>query len=376
MDTVSSLLSALVEDPWRATVGFSDDVRLANDAMLQSDGAQAVPALQAWLQRYQPCLFGRLAAKYELLSYCVLTERDLLEPDAIIQKKIQDARTQWTHDAFLGKKHGFIIAAVSPRIVTATPNETLLKLARRLCSLYLLEDVQPDAIYTDEIFLEFPDSKKSTWRWPVGINYFCTNGDKRWWQDHRVPGGMVFSMNSVGHMAKTGMLSGKMNELSALLSLEKGFVDSKVDSLPRALEFAMRTIYGASEANSGKATWLLPLDEKEPSTVAKCPIALPKLLENYDHCEYAGFYHTDVSIPSEYFIPGVERPGHTAIRTLDFTYLFDDSLDNPDYLTTGMGRRIRSSERDSRGFSKKDKVRGERVPIDDCPRLCQALEGI
>lgn len=63
-------------------------------------------------------------------------------------------------------------------------------LAQQLCSLYLLNEVDVDRIYHEEIFLEQPGADCRMWQWMAGVNYFCTNGDGRWWQDHRIPGGL------------------------------------------------------------------------------------------------------------------------------------------------------------------------------------------
>lgn len=47
---------------------------------------------------------------------------------------------------------------------------------------------------------------------------------------------------------------------------------------------------------------LLPL-QGGPSIEPKCPIALPPFLETKDYRTYIGRYHTDVTLPSEYFAP-------------------------------------------------------------------------
>src|SRR6266498_3609476 len=90
--------------------------------------------------------------------------------------------------------------------------------ALRLCSLYLLQDIVPDQIFHDELWLEKPGRDGTTWQWLAGVNYFCAQGDKRWWEDHRIPGGMAFSVNSVGHMVKSGILAKGMLALEAALA--------------------------------------------------------------------------------------------------------------------------------------------------------------
>jgi len=156
---------------------------------------------------------------------------------------------------------------------------------------------------------------------------------------------MAFSINSVGHMVKSGILAKVMIELETVLDAPvEGWVPSKVDSLGKALELVMRTIAQASDAVSGKATELLSLPDLGTLPVPKCPVNLPKVLSDKNYCEYLGRYHTDYTIPSDFFCPDVERPMDVPTHILDFTYLFHRSADNPDFTTMGEGRRIREEE--------------------------------
>src|SRR5207248_2607935 len=103
------------------------------------------------------------------------------------------------------------------------------------------------------------------------------------------------------------------------------FAQRMVDSLPKALDFAMRTISNATETVSGKATMLL----RDPGNLAvKCPVELSPILKDKNYCEYAGYYHTDITIPSVYFRPDVQRPSAIEQIILDFTYLFRNEVDN------------------------------------------------
>jgi hypothetical protein len=144
-------------------------------------------------------------------------------------------------------------------------------------------------------------------------------------------------------MAKSGLLRQALAHLDETMGMvDDEAVPSKVNSLEKALEVAMRTINMAADTVSGKATRLLPL----PADAPPCPAELPHFLQGKDYREYFGSYHTDYTLPSEYFRPDVERPD-LAGHTLDFTYLFDDRIDNPDYLRMGTGRRIRGEEEDT-----------------------------
>jgi hypothetical protein len=370
---LTDLYLRLEQDSWRQEHGFTSELAKATRLLLEATtDEQRAAVLGAWLEKFQPCLFGRVAARKGLISYCFLTEADFLSPDLVIRNKIQRARTLWTRLAYEGKRSAFILLAISDRLVHALPNENLLAFAKHLASLFLLADVVQDQIYLDEIFLEMPGPSKMTWRWNVGINYFGAAGDGRWWQDHRIPGGIGFSTNSVGHLVKSGKIAEKMTELQDLLGEGADeFVATKVSSLPTALEWAMRTIHNASDSPSGKATELLPRESN--STATNCPIKLPNFLEDRNHCTYRGWYHTDITIPSEYFVADVERPANLPAHQLDFTYLFNTELTNPDFITTAIGRRVRSFEEDIPSPEKADRLIPTAVAIADEPRLIEAL---
>jgi hypothetical protein len=348
-DRIADLYARLNPDPARDELGFSPEMAAAQDRMFAPGaGADDISqTLAEWLNRHQPCLFGRMSAKAGLIRYCILNEADLLGADEAICDKIQAARTHWTREGFEGSKSGFIVLAVSPKLARAAPNDVLKRFVARLCALYLLEEeIEEDEIYLDEVFLENPAGRGTTWKWLAGVNVFSANGDRRWWQDHRIPGGLGFSVNSVGHMVKSKRLLTGVRELEEKLG-EPGedFATTKVgDTLESALEYAMRTIYNATQAVSGKATELLPLpDDLQTLPVTQCPAQLPRFLADKNYCEYQGYYHTDVTIPSDYFLPDVERPADVDPLRLDFTYLINNHVDNPSYRTVGSGRRIRGA---------------------------------
>lgn len=376
---VADLHQQLVLDTEQAILGFSPEVELTQQKMLLAKpGDPSVEQLLAeWFNRFQPCLFGRLAAKQNLIRYCVLNEQDLTQSDESICEKIQSARSLWTREGYEGKKSGFVILALSNKLANAAPDFTLRKLAERLCSLYLLEEqIEPDRIYTDEVFLEKPGAQHATWKWLAGVNVFSASADRRWWQDHRIPGGLAFSVNSVGHMVKSGVMSKIMQQLDELIGAPaEPLAVTKIDSLEKALEFAMRTIWGASNSISGKATELLPLPKDlETLPVAKCPTELPRFLLDRNYCKYQGYYHTDHTIPSDYFLHDVKRPDHVKPFSLDFTYLFRSHVNNPAYTTMGTGRRIRrAGSNATTHFLKYQKGEYEEISLKDAPRLQKAL---
>ena len=344
---VAQLVEALTPDPWRAKEGFSRDIEFCHAQMLQKPRSdeEISSFLKDWLADNQPCLFGRLAAgDLNLLNFCILTERDLRQNDTFIRDKIQEYRTLWKIEAAQGLRSGFVILATSATIASAIPDKTMMALACRLCFLYLREDeILPDEIYTDNVGLEIPDSttkRNPCYGWRVGVNLFVSAGDKRWWHDHRIPGGLAFSMNSVGHMARNGALRRLTDPKASLIPL-KGKLG--IDSLSTALKFAMLTISGAQPTPSGPATCLRELDQQSYDALTpKCPFApsVPPKLRLKDYKTYHGWYHTDVTIPSDYFDPSIQRPERIGKQNLDFTYLFDDSIENPAFETMGTGGRI------------------------------------
>jgi hypothetical protein len=88
--------------------------------------------------------------------------------------------------------------------------------------------------------------------------------------------------------------------------------------------------------------------------------------------EYQGHYHTDITLPSEYFRPDVERPGDLGLHTLDFTYIYEKDIDNPDHFTMGVGERVREGEPVRAETDRDAKVmRMEPVvaPLSDYPEL-------
>jgi hypothetical protein len=381
--TVASLIKQLTPDPWRVKVGFSQDITVANTRLFSSEISEstAFDVLGEWLQKNQPCVFGRIAAKLGFIRYCILTEEDLSLSDESIEQKIQQSRLQWIREGYNGRTSNFLILAISPTISFAVPDKIVAALAQRLCSLYLRMETQFDFIHHDHIFLEKPGPTRTTWRWLAGVNYFCSQGDKRWWNDHRIPGGMAFSVNSVGHFVKSEKVAHVMRELNDELGLDDEiWNDSKVDSLEKALVLAMQTISLASDATSGKARELLSVSNDRDGKKPECPIRLPTALFDKNHCEYAGYYHTDYTLPSEYFLPDVTRPESIERRLLDFTYLFHKHVDNPDHWTMGEGQRIRSDSQVPKTASDEDNVDYKReraiaaaVPIESSDLLVDAL---
>jgi hypothetical protein len=341
---ISTMLGQLEPDTFRENIGWSDDMRQANTRILEAgdDDARIIELLNDWLSRYQPCVFGKAAASLGRISHCVLTPRILSLSDADIGKHIQRKRLEWLQVARTGEKSSFVVTAVAPNLCAALPNETVLLLAKRLASLYLLTDVQPNIVYLEQVFLEIPSFDQQVFEWDAGVNVFFSGADRRWWQDHRIPGGLAFSVNSVGHLVKSNIVTRSAIDLAANLDLPTEERNTRMDSLPSALEFAMQTIAAASDVNGRKATRLCPRPAGVGDPIYRDrTISIRKSLLQYDYRRYEGDYHTDQTIPSEYFRADIARPIDLPNHDLDFTYLLDASEDNFDHVKMGEGRRIR-----------------------------------
>jgi hypothetical protein len=384
-DGIAALMGKLKPDPWRERVGFTPEMQAVLDLTLESKSEEEIKStLRGWIRTQQPCLFGRIAAKRDAITFCLIPEEMLFDDEGQIKKHIQKERLEWTRAGFEGKSSNFVIAVLSSKLALATPDESVKQIALRLCTLYLNEPIEPDRIYLDRLYLEQPGLQTAAWEWVAGVNYFSAQGDGRWWQDHRFPAGVAFSVNSVGHMVRSGKLAAALHDLEEIMGTAlPDYKVPNVGSLEKALELAMGTINKASESLSGRATFLVPRPRVKKGR-PECPVELPDSLSAFDYCGYEGFYHTDYTVPSEYFRPDVNRPGDARPFQLDFTYLFHDALDNPDHDRMGRGRRIRDSGRQARGtpgdgrrYRAAKRRRGveTEVRISDVPRLQEALRG-
>ncbi len=384
MSDLRSYLDRLTPDTWRESHPFSADLELASERLWKAVSIEERQGILAeWILKNQPCLFGSIAAKNDLLRFCILDESDVVQGDQHLSDRITEDRLKWTQSGFHGEASGFVIVLLSKKAANGRPDDVAGALAKHLASLYLKRPVEFDQIEQDDIFLEYPSNNKATYVWGVGVNYFGSPGDGRWWHDHRFPGGVAFSMNSVGHMAQSGKLAKALGILEKELGIDLGTDrdPTKVDNLGTALDFAMRTIERACPTNSGRATELLLLAPDDPvRSELPCPAALPQKLAGYDYTKYRGYYHTDFTVPSLYFRPDVERPEDASPLVLDFSYLFDNRLENPDHVALGTGRRIRAQLDDSEAAggvhdtgTKKSRMEGRVVEISESAMLSTAL---
>jgi hypothetical protein len=333
---LEDLLDELEPDAWRRANPFSPDIEEAQAALFNPGASRADQAavLSEWLRKYQPCLFGRMAAKTQI-SYCILNEADVLKGEDRVRNLIHQSRRVWRRNGLFGNQHAFVIALISPTLARARLGAVLRDIAVRLCQIYLSdESITTDEILLDSLPLEINRPDLHEYRiWRVGVNFFGAQGDRTWWHDHRIPGGIAFSMNSVGHMTRA-RLEAEVPNRPALRQVDPA--DRLVDF---ALLFAMRTIHNASKGTF-PGTRLAARDGscKLPESVRSASL---REMAPFNERFYWGQYHTDITVPSEYFDPAMTRPPADE-RSLDFTYLHDKT--ESAYALMGVGEELLEDE--------------------------------
>jgi len=319
---LQNLYRQLTEDKWRKDTPFSDDMAKVHEIIFHPyrTDAQREEAYLLWLQRNQPCLFGRIAASKQRLHFCFLGEDDFQKSDEEVAAKIQRGRIAWKqrslrpHPEFSNPAHGFLLVALSPKLALAGLDNNLRRFAEKLLSLWGApqSDEASGHITSETLYLQHPKERTYV-QFRFSVDFFMAQGDCRWWHDHRIPAGLAFTANSVGHMRR-------YREWYEGITQQEEWV----------LQTAMLTINNAADTPYGKATWLRPLINGQPHVGGlKCPFANPDKiksdLQGKDWTRYGGHLHTDHAIREEFFWNEPEKVADiTAAEYLeDFTYLYD-----------------------------------------------------
>jgi hypothetical protein len=284
--------------------GFGADIDRAHRVLLDPDAAepQKEAELRRWLALYQPCLFGRLAARqgagtaaskglgFEIVW---IADRDLDLGEEHVAARIQAGRRAWKERAERGESSALLIFFNSERLALARPGAELREAARRLAELYLVEfgRVDGDVVYTEAVPLRHPDGRLHVYK--ASTQLFYTGAHLMRNHDRRIPGGMVISMNGPGHLARS-------------LALRRVTPD-----YPRAVEFvrstAMRSIGngGIGHPAALSSSWHNRLDAPH-ATGGECPVPSPRTapsrraaLEQVDHDRFSAVYQIDVLIQSD-----------------------------------------------------------------------------
>ncbi len=323
------LYMALKSDTWRKANPFSSDIKLVQDLLFDpfATDAQRKEQLDHWLQGVgnQPCLFGRIAAANDRIHYCILLEEDFLtRSDKEIAKKIEESLLDWKRRSVRPKPNlstpafGFVLIAASSKLASAAPDEHLYAFSTKLLKLWgaakTHEKVSGDMNW-ETLYLQNPDTKEY-YRFTFSVDFFSAQGDKRWWHDHRSPGGLMYTANSVGHMKRY-----------------REWYEGRKSQEDWVLEVAMLTIANSADPGYGKATWLRGLDAGKPAVEElACPFSNPakikKQLVDKDWTKYGGWIHTDQAIRPYFFHPEADasKDIKSKVYLEDFTYLYDKNL--------------------------------------------------
>ena len=243
-----------------------------------------------------------------------------MKPDKEVARQIQADRLAWKqrslrpHAGFSNPAHGFLLVAISPKLALAAPDENLRQFSEKLLSLWGVPSATGPAglVHSETLFLQHP-TERTYLQFRFSVDFFMAQGDGRWWQDHRIPGGIAFTANSAGHMRR-------YREWYEGMSGQEEWV----------LQTAMLTIDRAQDTPHGKATWLRPLINGKPIVSdLQCPFSKPdKLrpeLQGKDWTRYAGHLHTDQAIRDEFFFDEAEKVSEVTAKEYaqDFAYLYD-----------------------------------------------------
>jgi len=306
-------------DSFRSKRLFSPDMAAVHAVLFNPKYKRQakILAYRAWLEKNQPCVFGKTAATNKNVYICLLEEDEIsrmVRGDADVMETLQDHRQVWKRLALEGRVSSFVILLTSRHLITREPNAALKEICRRLLELYMQISVPDDTFHTEReyVFLRRPDN--TLLKFATLPNIFCAQGDGRWWHDHRTPGGIMITSNALGHF---------MYARTRKPALDQGVCAS-------ALEQAMRTIANArKDPSDGKtkyshcpATMLLPRVAGDPA-----PLRPTSEFSGYSPDHYAGFFHTDHLIPSVFFQKGRDPKVLTRYGDLSFRYIFDPAAD-------------------------------------------------
>lgn len=338
--TVAELFARLDGDTWRIAHPFSADILEAN-ALLHNSAAtedEMSECLALWCQRLQPCQFGKVAASHGRIHFCFLREAAVSRwSDEEIAERIGEEKQLWKQRAAFDPErsaHSFVIVVASPQVALAAPNQQLRAFSDRILELAGWESNRHgvrrrNTVTSDFLYLKHP-TDGSFCGFQFNADFFACAGDRRWWQDHRFPGGIAFTANSTGHMIRF-----------------REWYQAKDQNEAWGLKQAMLTIQNAAPTRStdssllqeqGRVTWLRPLDASGKPLIdnVACPLAkVPSTLEGKDWTRYEGLLHTDHAVREEFFVDREVAPTASKPYLMDFTYLYDDKQKEFEEFTRG-----------------------------------------
>jgi hypothetical protein len=316
------------EDSFRKRHPFAESVEAVHAILFNPKYTKRrkIAAYRKWLETEQPCVFGKVAAKQKMVFICLIEEHEVLRMergDLDLRDTIQDYRQLWKRHALEGLSSSFLVLFTSRALITKEPDERLKEICRRLLELYMeVSPIPDDTILTQReyVFLRRPDGLLKFSTLP---NIFCAQGDGRWWQDHRTPGGVMITSNALGHFVYSRAQPGPLQDKDKL----------------GALENAMRTIHNCYRSPRGRArsgspcpaTQLIPLATGETS-----PLRESSEFSGFSPDHYRGYFHTDHLVPAVFFAKPEELRHPKIYEPLSFRYIFDptgDPLEHAELMT-------------------------------------------
>lgn len=116
------------------------------------DRQAKIRAYRGWLEKNQPCVFGKTAATNKNVYICLLEEHEILRMargDADVEETLQDHRQVWKRLALEGLASSFVILLTSKHLITKEPNTALKEICRRLLELYMQIQIPDDTYHTE-----------------------------------------------------------------------------------------------------------------------------------------------------------------------------------------------------------------------------------
>jgi hypothetical protein len=351
MASLNELLNNLKGDEFRKSHPFSDDIRTANELLHNSSAFddEMADCMQDWCEKSQPCQFGRVAAQQRRIHFSFLTHQAVSQwSDQEIGEKIAEDKKLWKQRAAFAPDratHSFMLVVASPVVALAAPDDNLEAFSNRLLELagWSLGTHRSarrlNEISSDYLYLRNPDDKQ-LYGFQFNVDFFACTAHGRWWHDHRAPGGVAFTANSLGHMR----------------AYREWFQAKTTATAEWALQLAMVTIDNAEPGKvppknpaaqpvaDGRATWLLALNDGNPivSHVA-CPLTKTSpRLKGKDWTKYEGYLHTDHAIRAEFFRDRIVPPTFDKPYLMDFTYIY--AHDQADFAQFMQGRHFTDEE--------------------------------
>jgi len=236
-----------------------------------------------WAKRSQPCIIGRMGSAKKrgiLISVFIVDEQDVAKGDAYLQQYLRQCRRDWKDQCKRGESDAVLYFLNVEKLSRIPPSSSLLQIFTKFSDLIFHEfgAIQPDVIYTEAAPLNIDEK---LYLFKAGVNIFHTTAHLTSNHDRRVPGGVVLSVNAVGHYANNMVKQGMFKDVE--------------DAVIEIRKFAWQSIgNGGIGVNNLPSTSWHNIDAENTCPFGERPSTVP---ENFSIVNYSARYHTDVLIP-------------------------------------------------------------------------------